>query len=358
MNTKIIDNIDAIRKLDSAGMLTSLELLPDQVIEVMEQAKKVKFPSSYKNVQNIVVAGMGGSAIGTHIIKSVFSGELSVPVEIINDYRLPSYVGKSTMVLLSSYSGSTEEVMAMLIEAKEQKAKIAVISSGGYLAKWSKKNKVPALIFSTKNNPCGSPRMGLGYSIVGQLIMFAKASFLTISANQLASLSSILRKYNHEFGIRTKHADNVAKRLAVKMDKQSIWFIGHGHLAGNMHTAANQMNENAKRFAGFFLVPELNHHLMEGMIFPKSNKENLLFVLVESDLYSQKIQKRVEITKNVLKKNSIKFVSYKCQEENEIGQAMEVLSLLSYTSFFSAMLEGTDPTAIPFVDYFKKELSK
>ena len=135
-----------------------------------------------------------------------------------------------------------------------------------------------------------------------------------------------------------------------------LFRVGAEHLAGNVHAGANQMNENSKRFAGYFLVPELNHHLMEGMMNPKSNGENLLFILVESDLYDNRIQKRFYITKNILEKNGIAYQIYSCKEKSKLAQAAEVLALTSFTSFYSALLEGIDPTAIPFVDYFKEQL--
>jgi glucose/mannose-6-phosphate isomerase len=129
-------------------------------------------------------------------------------------------------------------------------------------------------------------------------------------------------------------------------------------LAGNAHAAANQMDENAKRFAGYYLIPELNHHLMEGMLYPKSNKKDIIFVLFESGLYHKRVQKRFAVTKKVLDKNKIKYLSYQCGSTDKLLQAGEVLVLSSYVSFYSAILEGIDPTAIPYVDFFKEELKK
>jgi glucose/mannose-6-phosphate isomerase len=118
------------------------------------------------------------------------------------------------------------------------------------------------------------------------------------------------------------------------------------------------MNENAKRFAGYFLIPELNHHLMEGMMLPKSNQKDLLFVLIESTLYDEQIQKRYKITQSILDKNRIAYQVYQCQEKTKLAQVGEILLLTSYMSYYSALLEGIDPTAIPFVDFFKEQLKK
>ncbi len=353
----ILDNIEEIKKLDSQNMLGSLELLSAQVKEVLYCAKNIKIPTYYKKAKNIVVLGMGGSTLGANILKSVFFNKLTAPLEIVNGYHVPEYVDKNSFVLVSSYSGTTEEPIFAMKEAQKRKAKLAIITSGGDLAKFSSASKIPGLIFSTNNNPCGSPRMGLGYSIVGQMVLFAKAGLIKLSPKDIKNIVLVLEKYNTEFGV-VNIARNLAKEMAKNLFDRSVWYIGAEHLAGNAHAAANQTNENAKRFAGYFLIPELNHHLMEGMFYPESNKNNLGFVLLESTLYDVHIQKRFDITKKVLDKNKIKYWSYISQEKDKILQACETLVFGSYVSYYGALLQWINPTAIPFVDFFKDELKK
>jgi glucose/mannose-6-phosphate isomerase len=354
----MLDDKEAIHQLDSKNMLGSIELLGSQVEEVLAQVKKVKPNFSYKKINNLVVLGMGGSALGAHLIKSVFLKSLKIPVEIVNGYEAPGFVNEKSLVIASSYSGSTEEVVYAVSDAKKKKAKLLVICSGGKLADFAKKNKIPALIFTTNNNPCGSPRMGLGYSIFGQVALLANVGILKIPSTEVKNCLQVIAKYNALFGVDNLEAKNPAKQLASSLFGKSVWYIASEHLFGNAHIAANQMNENAKRFAGYFLVPELNHHLMEGMLYPESNKNNIKIILLESSLYDKRIQKRYEITKQILDKNQIEHASYVCQEKSKLSQACEALILGSYISFYSAMLQGIDPTAIPFVDFFKEALKK
>lgn len=354
---RIFDNLAEIKKLDSQNMLGSLQLLSKQAEQVWNISRKMKAPASYKNVKNLVVLGMGGSAIGTHLVKTLFASELKIPVEICNDYHIPAFVNKDSLVVASSYSGGTEETVAAVVEAKKKKVKLLVITSGGKLADFARRNKIPALIFTTENNPCGSPRMGLGYSIIGQLLLYSKVGLLKLSDAKIKHIIRTLEKYNTEFGADTLLQKNPAKQLAMKIIDRSVMYIASEHLLGNAHIAANQMNENAKRFAAYFAIPELNHHLMEGMVNPLSNKENLLFVLLQSNLYHKRNQKRYEVTKQVLSKNGIQYQMYQCKEKDKVLQACEVLVLGSYVSYYSALLKGIDPTAIPFVDYFKQKLA-
>lgn len=358
MQSNILDNLQEIKKLDTKNMLGSLESLAKQVEEVGRAVDKLKFSDDYKKVQRIVVAGMGGSALGAHIIKSLFQKELDITLNIINDYHIPAYVDENTLVIISSYSGGTEEPLAAMEEAIAKHAKLAVITAGGQLAERSKILKIPAIIFTTKNNPCNSPRMGLGYSIFGQILLLAKVGLLKITLKDIGLVVMAIEKYSRLFGVETPLNDNPAKKIAVAIGAQSVWYIGAEHLSGNAHAAANQINENAKRMAGYFLIPELNHHLMEGMIFPQNNPQNIFFVLLESGLYDNRVQKRYDVTKAVLDKNKIGHLSYQCESQNKFMQAGEVLVLGSYISFYLAMLEGIDPTAIPFVDFFKEALKK
>lgn len=353
-----IDKIEEIEKLDSKNMLGSIELLGEQVKQIVMQADSVRIPSSHAKCTNIVVLGMGGSTIGSHIIKSVFADQLEVPFEIVGDYQLPKFANKNTLVLVSSYSGTTEEPLQAMIEAKKRGCKLMIITSGGELAKRAKSQKIPALVFTTVNNPCGSPRMGLGYSIVGQMIMFALAGFIDLTDATLIQILNTITQADHIFGVDSKKVNNPAKQLAEKVVGKTIWYIGAEHLAGSVHTGANQLNENAKNFGAYFLLPELNHHLIEGLQYPASNAKDAVFVCVESKLYNKRVQKRFEVTKEVLKKNKITALTYTCTAKTKLAQAMECLVLTSYLSFYVAMFEEIDPTAIPYVDFLKKALKK
>lgn len=330
-------------------MFGSLQKLGKQVEQIARMWDDFKLPADYKKVNSVVISGMGGSGLGAHLIKTLFAGELKIPIEIVNDYHLPAYVGNKTLVIASSYSGNTEETLTAVMGAKKKRAKIVVLCAGGGLADFAKSNKLPALVFTTENNPCNSPRMGIGYSLAGQLLILSKAGILNFSKNKLMDIADKLEKYG---GVLV----NAGKELARKTLDKSVWYIASEHLLGNAHVAANQMNENGKRFAGYFAIPELNHHLMEGMLNPESNKKALLFVLLESDLYNKRTQRRYEVTKDVLTKNGISFETYKLTAGDRVGQMCEALALCGYISYYSAILNNIDPTDIPFVDYFKEQM--
>ncbi len=358
MENSILDDKQKIIELDANKMLESLQQLSAQVADVVAELETIKIPASYSKAKNILVVGMGGSTLGAHIIKTLFFEDITVPLEIVNNYHIPAWVTKDTLVLVSSYSGGTEEPLAALMEAKKRGAKLLAIASGGELARLSKRYHFPAVIFSPKHNPCAQPRMGLGYMIVGQIVLLAKAKLLHIKQTAIQSLVRAINTFQNSFGVNNPTQTNIAKQIAVASNKRSVWYVGAEHLQGNIHVAANQTNENGKRFAGSFVIPELNHHLMEGMGKPTENSQNLLFVTFTSQLYDKRIQKRFEITHTILEKNNIQFKKYNCTSKSKIEQVAEILLLSSYASFYMAMIAGINPAAIPYVDFFKAQLKK
>lgn len=353
---QILDNIKAITKIDSKAMRLSIEQLGLQVGEMVDAGKKFKLPAGYRKIDRVVLFGMGGSSLGGHLVRSIVVGSIKVPFNIVNNYDAPAFVNNRTLAICSSYSGNTEEVVAAYSSAKKRGAKLVVISTGGKLATMAKKDKIPVFIFSTQNNPCGSPRMGLGYSVIGMALILKTAGVIKFGQNEISNITRSIVEAQKKYGLKRSSAANLAKKIALKTSGRSVWFIGSQHLSGSAHVAANQMNENGKRFGGYFLIPELNHHLLEGMLYPKSNKANLLVILFESDNYSPRIAKRFRITEKILKDNGIRFETVKFSGRG--NQAMEALVFSSYLSFYSAIKDFIDPTAIPFVDYFKKSLKK
>src|SRR5438552_16752901 len=104
-----LDSISEIAALDKGKILNSIEHLPEQMKQIWGEINYLAFPESYKNTQNIVVCGMGGSALGGRIIHSLMFNNLNSPIEIVTGYKLPNYVNEKSLVILSSYSGNTEE---------------------------------------------------------------------------------------------------------------------------------------------------------------------------------------------------------------------------------------------------------
>ncbi|MBU1164541.1 SIS domain-containing protein [Patescibacteria group bacterium] len=351
-----LNNYKQIQKLGAEEILESIRQLPNQCQQAFEEANKIKIPANYQNINNVVVNGMGGSGLGAHILKSVYKDQIKIPFEIINSYQLPKYVNNKTLYLVASYSGNTEEPLATLNEAKKRGAKIVGFAAGGKLKSYLQKNKLPGYIFEPKFNSSGQPRMGVGYSLVGQLVLLSKLGLVKFSKHDLQKVIKALEQgeKRYDFGIKT--TKNAAKQTAQKIKNKIPIIVACEHLAGNAHAVANQINESAKHSSFYYLIPELNHHLLEGLKEPKGS--NLVFIFFESKLFLPRNQKRIKITKQILNKYKISHVSFSTVQSQKINQAFEVLQFGSYVSFYMAIQNNVNPEIIPFVDFFKNQLSK
>jgi len=336
---------------DSQNMLGSIKMIPQQIREAWEQVSQIVIPTNYNEIKNIVVSGMGGSALGAWVIKSQFGDKLSVPLEIVNEYHLPAYINENTLVILSSYSGSTEETLSCASECLEKKAKVLGITTGGQLEVFLMKYNFPMYKIKPVSNPCNQPRMALGYSIFGQIALLNKIGLIHMSFSEIEqSLSSI----------NLDSIEKAAQTLSPQLKNKQIIVIASEHLSANAHICANQLNENAKNFAFYFLLSELNHHLMEGLQFPKKNPENLIFLLLMSKKYSERMLKRLKITHDVIFKHNVPIVEYTTtlSEISKLAEGVETLIFSSFISFYLSQENGIDPSPIPWVDYFKDKLGE
>ena len=358
MATTLLDSREQIAELDKSTVLASIEQMSSQVQQIWEIAQGLSFDPSYKEVTNVVVAGMGGSVLGTHVIQTVFKDELKVPVTIVPDYTLPEFVNENTLVIASSYSGTTEETIAATEDAIKKGAKVTGITSGGRLAELLKEHNFPVLVFEPTYNPSGQPRMGLGYSIFGQIALFAQAGLLKVTETEYTAVLEAIAKAHLLSGADILADENPAKVLAFEFSTVVPVITAAGHLEGPAHVFANQLNENSKTYSEYRVIPELNHHLMEGLQFPKNLDSAIMFFLVESKLYAQNNQLRMKLTGEVLDKNHIDHRSLVLESATKLEQAFEMLVFGAYTTFYLSMLHGLDPAPIPWVDWFKEQLKK
>lgn len=357
----MLDLNDKKAILDTQGgdtVLKSVNALPQQLQQAFNQSSAINFPMEFRMVKNIVVCGMGGSRFTPFIVKELFKEEITIPYVINDDYHLPGFVGKDTLVLMSSYSGTTEEVIFCGKKAFEKGAKVAGLAAGDEVINFLKSNNLPYYQFDPIHNPSGQPRIGFGYMVAGHVGFLVNLGFLKFpkeSVNEaINNLSSLLKN----FMIDIPKEKNQAKQLAEKLFEKYPYYIVSEFLTGVGNGLGNQTNETAKEISSFRVIPELNHHLMEGLKFPKSHRDFAVFLLFFSNLYSDSIKKRFKITKDVIEQNSIKTIWHELQGKNKVEQAFELMGLGSYMTMYLAALYGQNPAAIPYVDYFKKKLKE
>lgn len=337
-------NLDPKDVLGSTGMLVS------QCKQIWKDCQVMSSPiDDSSSIQNIVLCGMGGSAYGGYVVNALYKEGLKVPLISNNDYTLPGFVNSDTLVILSSYSGSTEEVLNCANLALEKGAKVSAISGGGKLGTFLSDNGFAGLIFDPKFNPSGQPRLGTGYMVLGLLGLLNKNGLINITDEEVDK--AIVELEQSQENIKKE-----AKALSEKILGSIPLIIAAEHLSGNIHILRNQFNETAKSFSAFSFLPELNHHMMEGLKNPPDKK--LMALFINSDLYSDKLKQRFKLTEDVVSKNNIESAKYQVSGSSKLSQMLNLLSFGGYVTVYLAFLYNQDPSVIPWVDYFKDQLVK
>jgi len=353
-----LNNLILPKKGEVSRVVESIQFLPDQVRQVLTEARLIKIPASYSKINEVVVNGMGGSNLGAGIVKAVFSDKMNVPLTIVPGYQVPAHVGKNTLYIISSYSGSTEEPLSVYKEVRKRGAKIAAITSRGQgkLEELMIKDNIPGYIFKPEFNPSNQPRLGAGYMIFGLAVMLAKAGLFKIKVKEIEDLIADLEIWDRRLrpGVKTKN--NQAKKIVASLFGRQPILVGAEFLIGNLRILRNQLCENSKNFASYLILPELNHYALESLANPKSNRKNLVFFFLDSKLYHPRVQKRSRLTKQVVKKNKIELLSYNLTGNTKLVQAFETLQLGTWVSFYLAILNKVNPAEINWVDWFKKQL--
>ncbi|MEI7512263.1 MAG: SIS domain-containing protein [Candidatus Uhrbacteria bacterium] len=328
------------------GILASIEALPQQVLIGWRTASAVRFPSR-KKPSEVIISGMGGSALGADVIRSAYADRLSVPFTIVNGYQLPAWVGPQSLVILSSYSGTTEETLSTAKDAIKRKARIAVLTKGGELLSLAKKHKWPFVLIDETTNPSNQPRMAIGSAAFALAGILSRAGVLKISETEIQSLAAFLGK-----ATPIKLADD----LATRGEKKLLLLIAAEHLTGASHVMNNQINENAKQLSTYLALPEIDHHLLEGLSFPVAAKKNLLAVFFQSDLYHPQTIKRVKLTSEIFEDQGIETVLITPEGKTKSEQAWNTIQIGSRTSLSLAHRHRIDPEPVPNVERLKRKL--
>ncbi len=327
---------------DNYNVFKTFENSDKQFKQVFKEFKNVNLKKRFKSINKIIICGMGGSALGPHFVRSVFSNKINIPIIISNEYNLPKWVDKNTLVVISSFSGTTEEPINCFKQAKKRNLKIFIICTGGDLSKIESEK----FVYNPKYNYAKNPRFAIGYSIASFIVLLNKLGFLKYNTKDILKQIKIFSRGKLQ-----------SQKIAKEITNKAPIIVSSEHLIGNAHIFQNQINETGKNFASYFTIPEICHHQLEGLTFPKNLEKNLVYVLLNSKLYIKRNQKRYEIIKQILKKKKINFVEIKTTGNNFFEEAMYILGLSSYTSFYLAHFNKIDPQPNPWVDYLKLKMN-
>jgi glucose/mannose-6-phosphate isomerase len=303
-----------------------------------------------KKFNKIIVSGLGGSAIGGDLIREFLSAELSLPYFVNRNYNLPLFADKETLVIISSYSGNTEETISVLNQAVERGCVIVCLSTGGRIAEIALENNIP-LVNLKKGF---QPRYALG---TGFFSLLRILQILGCCGNQDDTINKIINVWK-EKGKEYSEENNKAYLYAEEL----TGFIPVIYSAADITSAAGyrfkcQFNENSKVHAFHNVIPELNHNEIIGWETFKEKQFYAKLIILNDPVYSPQVKKRFTITSELAAAGGIEILELQSEKEDLKTRLMDLIYLCDWITYYTAVIKGADPTEIKNINILKEKLA-
>jgi glucose/mannose-6-phosphate isomerase len=352
----ILADINKINNLDKGKMLGLIMGLDEQC----RRAKEIGLGFDVsgidpKGIKNIVFTGLGGSAIGADLIRSFTAQDIDIPVHVNRNYTLPHFVNKDTLVVVSSYSGNTEETLSAFDIAVKRGAKIMAVSSNGRLQELADEGNMP-FIEIPKGYP---PRCALAFSFIPILVAFSRLGFIGNVEGQVDEVVDVLGLLKRELGPESPPEKNISKNIASKIHgKFPIIYGANDYIDVVVTRLRGQLAENSKHLSSSHVLPEMNHNEIVGWDFPKGLMDSF-FVIFLRDLGEHKrISRRMDITRDILNGKGVETIEISSKGKGILSRMMSLIFTGDMISFYLAILNGIDPTPVERISYLKNELAK
>jgi glucose/mannose-6-phosphate isomerase len=350
MSSSPLDDASLIKRFDPGGMLSAVRELPEQCRVAWEMARALKLPGAYRSIDRIVILGMGGSAIAGDFLRALLARECAIPIFNVRAYDLPPYVDERTLVIASSFSGETEEVLSAFGQSFATPSPKIVITTGGQLLTTARANGIPAFTFDHK----GEPRSAMGWGLMPLLAIAEELRLTHDVGRDVDEMVDLLTRMNSEVGEEVPAERNQAKQLAAALHEKLPVIYGAGPLVEVAKRWKTQLNESGKTAAFYEELPELHHNAIIGFDLPKKIAKQTTVVFLESEtLVHHRVQLRFGYTKGILKKAGIESFEAKARGRSSLAQMMGLVLLGDYVSTYLAFLYGVDPTPTTPIDELK-----
>lgn len=364
-----------ILALDRGGMIDAICGLADQVAAGAKAADAVQLPwrSGYGLPRAVVVVGMGGSAVGGDVLRTLMDLYGFVPCIVARDSQVPSWTGPDTLVIVSSYSGNTAESIAGYADARRKGARPVIISTGGQLAAKGEEDGMAVISI-----PGGlQPRAALGHSLRALIAVASKAGVLPNMAADLEEAAGVMREVARELDFRTEFRScgrhggarpgngvrpwNDAAGLAARLrGRIPVIYAGSAWLGVAAQRWKCQINENSKAAAFFGSLPEIGHNEIEGFAAPAELASKLAVVFLRDSRESSETAdeaRRVEVTKSIIAEAGAEVTEVFARGVSRLARLCSLIHYGDFVSYYLALSYGTDPTPVYAINRLKAGLA-
>jgi glucose/mannose-6-phosphate isomerase len=347
-----LDNLETIHELDREYMLKHINDLPSQLAGAWELGLGLPLPE-YPSFQHVVIAGMGGSAIGGDLVAAYASQSSHVPITVLRDYTLPKW--KDILVICSSHSGNTEETLAVFDQAVAENLPNLVITTGGKLAEKAGQAGAGLWIFEDDFQP----RAAVGFSFGMLLAALARLGVFNLAsaAQDIDAAVQAMQEQKADLLPEIPSAINPAKRMAGQFIGRSVVLFGSGFLQPVARRWKTQINEIAKAQASFEFLPEANHNTLQGIFFPEDPPSKSLAFFITSKHNHPRNKLREEFTRKMFMLEGITTDFFRAPGRSVLDSMWTALHFGDYLSFYLAIAYGADPTPVPMLQDLKQKLA-
>lgn len=345
----ILDNLNQIKQIDTYGALD----MAGKEASLLTAALGVNnIPGEQPQVDRIVIAGMGGSALAGDMARDWL--DLPMPVQVVKDYVLPSYVGPSTLVIACSFSGNTEETIAAFEDARGRGAHVAIAAGKGKLIEIAIADRLPYVVMPYDGT---TPRMFLPTNLRAFLELFIAYGVVSNDVlEELSAAATNLAEVSRVWGPEVPFKENTAKQLAWHCAGKTPVFYASPRFRSSAYKWKIAINESAKNTAWCNEYSEFNHNEFMGWASHPVEKPFAVFNIRSSFEHPQ-IAKRFEISDRLLSGLRPAPVEIRLEGETMLEQFLWSNILADYVSAYLGILNGVDPAPVPLIEKLKKELA-
>lgn len=341
-------------KIDTENMLSHIDGLPAQLVTAYELGVSVRLPEM-ETVNRIVVAGMGGSAIGADLLAAYAMDQLSVPFFVHRDYELPAFAaGRETLVIVSSHSGNTEEALSAFEMACEQGCQMVVVTTGGALEQSAKQAGIPVIKFTHR----GQPRAAVGFSFGLLASLLSRLGLIADIWGEIEETRAVLTTLQSRIRADVPLIQNPAKRQAGQFVGRHVMIFAGGLLAPVARRWKTQFNEVAKAFAAYEPLPEADHNTLAGIYHPAEQVGREYAMFLAASREHTRNQLRLQKTRDLFLLEGIATDTFNARGESRMAQMWSALLFGDYVAYYLSMLYDIDPTAIPPIAALKEAMAE